>query len=75
MTQTYFLSLAISALRWYLGTGASARIISLVNRLMSDADKTGAEKRALVVKFALDELNLIGKEFVVKAMIELTLAS
>lgn len=74
MTQTYFLSLALSALRWYLGTGVFDRVVTLVKQLIGDSSKSGAEKRAYVMDFAESELKLIGQEYIVKAIVELTLA-
>ena len=72
--KSYFLNLAISALRWYIGTGAFDRITGLIRELI-ETSASGDEKRRYVLDFARHEYNFISDSarFSVKAIIELTL--
>ena len=69
----YFLNVAIQAIKWYLGTNAASILIESVISLISD-DRSGAEKRDYVIQMGRDQLDLVDKEFGIKALIELVLA-
>ena len=69
----YFLNVAIQAIKWYLGTNAASVLIDATISLISD-DRTGAEKREYVLQVGKQQLDLVDKEFGIKALIELVLA-
>ena len=73
LTMNYFLNVAIQAIKWYLGTGAANTLIDSIISLISD-ERTGEEKRAYVVEMGRSQLDLVDKEFGIKALIELVLA-
>lgn len=57
--KTILLSLLVSIMRRYVGTGVFDRVAELVRGLMS-AEMSGAEKRAAVQDALIDEAQTIG---------------
>ena len=72
MIKTILLSTLYSALRAYIGSGVYDRIKTMVEVLMSDQDKTGAEKMARVLEFSQQEAFSIS-EYLIRATVELIL--
>ena len=66
-----FITIAYTAMRSYIGSGAFTRIENMVG-VMSRADKTGAEKRVYVLDWARQELMEI-RTGLVRVVIELVL--